>query len=102
MNQQDFYRGSRVLAPINHIVMIVLPNGGRHLRRVSLNAVGMAQLECRLIQAQCSGDIRDYLITAAEDCTFQDVAGWIDSLKYRAEQPALLNVQQNSLFGGGL
>ena len=96
----NFYRGARVLSPVNHIVIVILQSGAKRVRRTSLNAVQMAQLECRLVRAQYAGEIADYLITAAEDCTFTGLEGWINSLKDRAEQPELLNIQQNSLFGG--
>jgi hypothetical protein len=100
MNSQTFYRGSRVLAPVNHIVIVTMANGTEYFRRASMNATQMVQLERRLLEAQHTGDIAAYVITAANDCTFPDLLTWLDSLKYHAEQPALLNMQQNSLFNG--
>jgi hypothetical protein len=99
--EQSFYRGARVLNPASHIVIVVMLNGSKLIRRTSLTAVQMAQVECRLVRAQYSGEIADYLITAAEGVLFSELLPWIDSLKVNIEQPALLNVQQNSLFNGG-
>lgn len=99
--ESAFLRGSRVLQPINHIVIVESLNSGLHLRRVSLTAEQMGKLEARLMVRQHAGGIRSYIITAAEDCTVPELLSWVESFSEPAQQPELLSVAQDTLFTGG-
>jgi hypothetical protein len=93
-----FLRGSRILVPINHIVIVQLTNGAQVLRRSALTAEEMSRLEARLMELQHAGDIRGYVITAAEDANFGNLLAWVESFMDSAEQRQLLSVDQDSLF----
>jgi hypothetical protein len=97
----SFFRGSCLISPVNHIVIVIMPNGTEHFRRLSMNADQMSQLERRLMEAQHVGDIAAYVITSASECNFPELLGFIESLKFGAEQPDLLDLRQDTLFSGG-
>jgi len=97
----QFLRGSRVLAPVNHIVAVTLANGAQHYRRVAMNAEQMRFAELKLMELQHAGEIRGYIISSACDCSFGDLVGFLGELGTHAQQQELLNVQQDTLFAGG-
>jgi hypothetical protein len=99
--EATFYRGERVLAPVNHIVAVTLANGAQHYRRVAMNAEQMREAELKLMKLQHTGEIRGYIISSACDCSFGELLGFLGELGTRAQQQELLNVQQNTLFAGG-
>jgi hypothetical protein len=95
---EPFFRGSRPINPVNHIVIVETRNGAKLLRRTALTADQMAQVEVRLMEQKHQGQIRDYTFTAAEDCGFPDLLAWVESFGESAEQQQLLSVEQDSLF----
>lgn len=97
----QFLRGSRVLEPITHIIVITLKTGGQLFRRCSLTAAQMRCAELNLMELQHRGEIRGYLITAAEDVTFERLLQWLHDLEYHPEQTELISIEQNTLFAGG-
>lgn len=99
--KQTFYRGQPINQTINHIVSVETVNGSRFFKRVALTCEQMAQLEAQLMERKHVGDIADYLISAAEDCTFTELTAWVDSFRESAEQQNLISIDQNTLFAGG-
>ena len=54
----SFLRGSRLLAPVSHIVEVETRNGAKIFRRVSLSAEQMAAVERQLMQLQHDGEVK--------------------------------------------
>lgn len=96
--QQSYLRGSVDARIASHVVMVTTRTGAQLLRRVSLTAVQMGQLESQLMIRQHAGDIHGYLISAAEDVSFAGILSWVDSFKGSGEQQELLCVEQDVLF----
>ncbi len=96
-----FLRGSRVLAPANHIVEVETRNGSRIFRRVSLTAEQMAAVESCLMELQHTGEIRSYLLAAANDATYTELLSWLSDIGMPAQQGELINISQDTLFSGG-
>jgi hypothetical protein len=103
MNRDDrrFFRGTRVLAPCNHIVLVETRAGCWQLRRVSLSAETMGKLEARLMALQHENRIKSYIITAAEDCDFAGLLAWLKGFSEDAQQGELISIEQNTLFAYG-
>lgn len=99
-SEATFLRGSLVLQPASHVVIVQTVNGGQHLRRVSLTLEQMASLEAALMRLKHDANIRDYIITAAEHCNFTELLAWVGKFAEPAEQGELLNIQVNTLFEG--
>lgn len=98
--QQSYLRGSVDARIASHVVMVTTRTGAQLLRRVSLTAIQMGQLESRLMVRQHAGDIQSYLISAAEDMSFAGVLSWVDSFEESGQQQELLNVSTGTLFSG--
>lgn len=87
----------------NHIVTVVSRDGiTRHLRRVALTLVGIAELRAILFDRLHAGDIASFEIDAAEDCTSSNVMQWAASFALDGQQTNLIDISQNTLFGGGV
>lgn len=96
-----FLRGSRLLAPAVHIVQVETQHGSKIFRRVSLTADQMAAVESRLMELQHTGEIRSYLLAAANDTNFPDLMKWLGEIGNPAQQGQLISIEQNTLFSGG-
>lgn len=86
----------------NHIVTVVSRDGiTRHLRRVALTLVQIAELKAILFDRVHAGDIASFEIDAAEDCTSFSVMQWAASFALDGQQTNLIDISQNTLFSGG-
>jgi hypothetical protein len=98
----SFLRGSQQLAPAVHIVQVETRNGAKLFRRVSLTAPHMAAVESRLMELQHLGEIRSYLLAAANDTNFSELMKWLEDIGTPAQQGELINISQDTLFSGGV
>jgi hypothetical protein len=96
-----FLRGSRLMAPAVHIVQVETRNGAKIFRRVSMTCEQMAAAEARLMELQHTGEIRSYLLAAANDSTFPELMAWLEDIGHKSEQGELINIQVGTLFAGG-
>lgn len=97
----SFLRGSLGwrFSPAVHIVEIETRSGARIFRRVSLTADQMASTEARLMELQHTGEIKSYLLAGANDCSYPELAAWLEELGKPAQQSELINIQVGTLFG---
>jgi hypothetical protein len=89
------------MAPAVHIVEVETRNGSKIFRRVSLTCEQMAQVESCLMELQHTGEIRSYLLAAANDTNFSELLKWLSDIGTPAQQGELINIEQNTLFSGG-
>lgn len=101
MSTLSFLRGSQQLAPAVHIVQVETRNSSKIFRRVSLTAEQMAAVESRLMELQHTGEIRSYLLAAANDTTVPELMKWLEDIGTPAQQGELISIEQNTLFSGG-
>lgn len=98
----EFLRSTFRHEATNHIITVVSRDGiTRHLRRVALTLVQIAELKAVLYDRVHAGDIASFEIDAAEDTTAAQVIAWAASFADRSEQSSLLDISQDTLFSGG-
>lgn len=65
-----------------------------------MTAAQMAETEAKLMELQHTGEIRSYLLAAANDASFPELLTWLNDLAFHPEQGELINIEQNTLFQG--